>query len=113
MIAKIYHNNRCGKSRETLRLIREKNIEPQIIEYLNAPLNVTELTELSKKLGVNISSMVRKKEKIFKELDLKNKSDIEITKAIEENPILLERPIVVTRKGAKICRPPELVEDIL
>lgn len=115
MTVTIYHNPRCSKSRQTLEIIRGKGIEPKIIEYLDGSLGLAELEILFGLLDLESAlEMMRVKEPEFKEADLtKNSSNEELLAAIAQYPKLLERPIVVTDKGASLCRPPELVEEIL
>ena len=115
MTIKIYHNPRCSKSRQALAILQDKGVEPEVIEYLNNPLSNNEATELFETLELDSAlPMVRIKEAEFKEAGLsKTSSNGELLAAIAKYPKLLERPIVVTDKGARICRPPELVEDII
>ena len=102
MTITIYHNPRCSKSRQALEIIRGKGIDPVIVEYLNNPLSLAELEELFSLLKLDsANAMIRLKES---ELS-KDSSNEEILKAIAANPKLLERPIVVTSKGARIGRP--------
>ena len=108
----IYHNPRCSKSRQTLDLLRAHDIEPEVIEYLKDPPTVTVLRELSKKLGRSPQDMVRKKECV--KLDLAdNLTDQQYYMQIVEHPRLLERPIVVCGKRARIGRPPSNVLELL
>jgi arsenate reductase len=112
----IYHNPKCGTSRNTLGLIRNTGEEPTIIEYLKTPLSKDELRALVKKLGISVRDLMRSKEKIYAELDLGNPkwSDEDLLGFMAEHPILMNRPVVVTSKGAKLCRPEsEAVLDIL
>ena len=111
---KIYHNPRCRKSRETLALIREKNIEPDIILYLDTPPTKAELRELLRKLDMKASALVRKGEQIYKDhFKGKQLSEEEWLDALVSNPRLIERPIVVAGKRAVLGRPPEQVLDLL
>ncbi|MCG9581837.1 arsenate reductase (glutaredoxin) [Vibrio tubiashii] len=110
----IYHNPRCSKSRQTLALLEEKNIQPQIVKYLETPPSIDELKTLMVQLGVSeVRDMMRTKEDIYKELELKSADDETLFKAMVENPKLIERPIVVANGKAKHGRPPEQVLDIL
>jgi len=115
MTITIYHNPRCSKSREALKLIKEAGIEPEVIEYLKTSPTRVELEALYKKLGEPTPlSIVRTKEFEFKASKLSSKSTKDdILSAIVANPKLLERPIVITSKGARICRPPDVVKEIL
>ncbi|MFY7810162.1 MAG: arsenate reductase (glutaredoxin) [Flavobacterium sp.] len=110
----IYHNNRCGKSREALEFLTQKGIEFEIVEYLKNPLTEIELQELIQLLQIKPIDLVRTKEKIWQE-NYKNIdfTEIELLKIIAENPILIERPIVVNGKKALIARPKELINNIL
>jgi len=113
MIA-IYHNPRCGKSRQTLKLMQEKNASVKIIEYLKTPPSQADLKIILKKLGLKAEAVVRKNEAVFKE-KFKGKilSEAQWIKALAENPLLMERPIVVKGNKAVIGRPPENVLSIL
>ena len=115
MKATIYHNPACGTSRNTLALIREKGIEPQIIEYLKTPPTRAELKAMVKRMGVPLRAILRERGTPYAELGLENTalSDEELLDAIEEHPILINRPIVVTPKGVKLCRPAETVLELL
>lgn len=115
MTITIYHNLHCSKSRETLEILRERGIEPVIIDYLDNPPTLAELENLYAALRLDTAlPMVRVKEAEFKETGLsKNSSDKELLAAIAKYPKLLERPIVITPKGARICRPPEVMLEIL
>lgn len=111
----IYHNPKCGTSRNTLGLIRNAGIEPQVIEYLNAPPSRAEIKALVAKMGVPLRAILREKGTPFAEMGLRNPdlSDEALLDAIDAHPILLNRPIVVTEMGAKLCRPSEAVLDLL
>lgn len=111
----LYHNPRCSKSRQTLALLREHDIEPDIVEYLETPPNEATLRELQSMLGVNVREMMRTNEAAYKELGLGRDSvtETELLAAIAAHPILLQRPIVVHGKRAVIGRPPENVLDLL
>ncbi len=109
----IYHNPRCTKSRETLALLREQGVDPEVVEYLKTPPSKAGLRELAKLLG-DAHALLRTKEKEYKALDLSPESTTAaIVEAIAEHPILLERPIVVCGGKAAIGRPPESVLRIL
>lgn len=111
----IYHNPRCTKSRQTLALLEEKGIQPQIIEYLKEPPTVDELTKILKKLKLEPQDLLRKKEKEYKALGLHEgrHSREELIQAMVEHPVLIERPIVVNGARAALGRPPEAVLKIL
>lgn len=106
----IYHNPRCSKSRETLSLLKENSVEPQIKLYLDKKLTKNELQNLVNLLHFNsIRDAMRTKEALYTELQLAEKNEDELFDAIIAHPILLERPIVVYKQNAKIGRPPEAV----
>jgi arsenate reductase len=111
---KIYHNPRCSKSRQGLLLLKETNVDFEIVEYLKkAPLK-EELKEIIKKLGVKPIELVRKNEKIWKEnYKGKDLTDEQIIEAMVENPKLIERPIVIKDDKAVIGRPPEKVLELI
>lgn len=114
MKAVIYHNPRCSKSRQALELLRENGVEPQIVEYLKSPPSATKVGELIDLLKLPPHALLRTKEAPYKELGLSEKSSKrQIAKAIADNPILLERPLVVIGKKAVIGRPPQRVLEIL
>lgn len=111
---KIYHNPRCGKSREGLQLLENSGKEFEVVEYLKNSLSKEELKEIVRKLEIKPLDLVRKKEKVWMEnFKDKNLSDDEIIEAILEFPVLLERPIVINGEKAIIGRPPVLIKDIL
>jgi arsenate reductase (glutaredoxin) len=110
----IYHNPRCSKSRQTLELLRENEVEPDIVEYLTAPPSRTELVRILGLLGIEAKDLMRAKEKVFGELGLSTGDDSDtLIDAMVANPILIERPIVVKGNRAAIGRPPEGVLAIL
>jgi arsenate reductase len=111
----IFHNPRCSKSRQALGLLQERGIEPEVVEYLKTPLSTQTLQNLCEKLGVNVVDMMRTKEREFKELGLGDRgvTDNELLQAMTQNPILLERPIVVCGDKAVIGRPPENVLELI
>ncbi len=115
MSVTIYHNPRCSKSRQTLELIRNKGIEPEIVEYLDTPPSANKMKQLLTMLDMEPEQIMRKNEAIYKELDLKdsNLNKIELIKTLVENPKLIERPIVTNGDKAALGRPPQNVLDIL
>lgn len=115
MKATIYHNPRCSKSRQTLTLLEEKGVELEIIEYLKTPPDLRTLKDILAKLGITPHELMRKGESIYKELNLADQTEDTQTllKAMLENPILIERPIVLANGKAAIGRPPESVLVIL
>ncbi len=111
----IYHNPACGTSRNTLAMIRASGIEPEVIEYLKSPPGRERLLELIAAMGVGVRDILREKGTPYFELgldDLSLSEDV-LLDAMVQHPILMNRPIVVTNKGAKLCRPSELVLSIL
>lgn len=111
----IYHNPKCGTSRNTLALIRRSGIEPEIIEYLQTPPDRATLVALIAATGLPVRDAVRSKEALFTALQLgaPGVSDDQLIDAMQAHPILINRPIVVTALGTRLCRPAEQVLDIL
>ncbi len=111
----IYHNPQCGTSRNTLAMIRNCGIEPTVIEYLKQPPTRAQLLALIAASGLSVREVMRSKEALFTELGLADpaRSDDELVDAMLAHPILMNRPIVVTPLGTRLCRPSELVLDIL
>lgn len=112
---RIYHNPRCSKSRQTLALIEEAGITPEIILYLETPPSASDLKTLLKKLGISARELLRKGEDAYKENNLADKSlsDAQLIEAMANFPKLIERPIVVKGTRAVLGRPPENVSAIL
>ena len=110
---KIYHNPRCSKSRETLKIILDNDIKPDIHLYLENPLSIKEIKYILKLLDTSPENIVRKNEDVYKILDLKNANKDMLIKMIHENPILLERPIVISKNKAILGRPPENVKQLI
>ena len=115
MTTTIYHNPACGTSRNTLAMIRQSGEEPQIVEYLKNPPSRETLIELLDMMGLKPRDILRKRGTPYFELGLDDPklSDEELLQAMMEHPILIERPIVVSDKGARLCRPSEKVLEIL
>jgi len=109
----ILHNPRCSKSRATLNIILENNIQPTIRLYLDDPLSIEEIRNLLIKLDATADQIVRKNEEVYKKLNLKDSDQDLLIENISKNPILLERPIVVKGAKAIIGRPPENVMKLL
>jgi len=111
----IYHNPKCSTSRNTLGLIRESGEEPNVVLYLETPLTREQLLAIIQATGGSVRNLMRSKEAVYNELDLSNEkhSDEGLIAAILAHPILMNRPIVVTPKGTRLCRPAELVLDLL
>ena len=108
---KIYHNPRCSKSRETLNLLKENGVEPEVVLYLETPADAATLRDLLN----SASELMRQKEDLYKELNLADSSLSEeaLIQAMVDNPKLMERPIVVANGKARIGRPPEQVLEIV
>ncbi|WP_373818963.1 arsenate reductase (glutaredoxin) [Glaesserella sp.] len=108
----IYHNPKCSKSRETLALIREAGVEPEIVEYLKHPLSVEVIEKLIDESGLSVREAIRTDVEAYQQITAEM-SDTEIIGLITQYPHLLNRPFVSGQKGTKLCRPPELVKTLL
>jgi arsenate reductase len=115
MTITIYHNPDCGTSRNTLAMIRQSGEEPEIIEYLKTPPTRERLLELVRLMGIPVRDLLRRKGTPYDELGLDDPkwTDDELVDLMLKHPILINRPIVVTPKGARLCRPSEVVLEIL
>lgn len=113
MSIKIYHNTRCSKSRETLKLLQEKGHDPEIIEYLNDPPTVLELEYIVENLQQPANALIRVKEAGALDIEPRELGETEVIKLLRAHPEIMERPVVITEKGVRIGRPPELVLEIL
>ena len=115
MSVTIYHNPGCGTSRNTLAMIRQSGVEPIVIEYLKTPPSRSRIVELVAAAGMSLRDALRKKDTPYEALGLADpaKTDDELLDAIEAHPILLNRPFVETSIGTRLCRPSEVVLDIL
>ena len=111
----IYHNPACGTSRNTLAMIRQSGADPTVIEYLKTPPSRERLVELIREMGISARDLLRRKGTPYEELDLDdpNLGEDALIDAMMQHPILINRPIVVTPLGTKLCRPSEAVLDIL
>ena len=109
----IYHNPHCSNSRCALEVIRGAGIEPEIVEYLKSPLSEDGLKQLVARTGQPLRALVRDKEPVFAELGLADAGEAELFAAVAAHPVLLNRPIVVTDKGAKLCRPGDQAAELL
>jgi arsenate reductase len=111
----IYHNPDCGTSRNTLGLIRNSGIEPHVIEYLKTPPSRAMIRNLIARIGISVRSLLREKGTPFHELGLESPglSDEQLLDVMEQHPILINRPIVVSTRGVALCRPSEKVLDVL
>lgn len=115
MSVKIYHNPRCSKSRQTLQLLKDNNIEPEIVKYLETPPSREELEQMLEMLGLEPRELMRRKEKEYRELGLDDPelSREQLIDTMIEHPRLIERPIVIKNGKAAIGRPPERVLELL
>ena len=111
----IYHNPNCGTSRKVLGMIREAGVQPQVVEYLKTPPGREELTDMIRRAGVPVRDLMRRKGSPYDELGLDDPkwTDEQLIDRMLEHPILINRPIVVTERGVRLCRPPETVFDLL
>ena len=111
----IYHNPSCGTSRNALAAIRAAGHEPRVIEYMKSPPSREELKHLIARMNLAVRDVVRKKEPLYRELrlDERDVGEDELLDAMIENPILINRPIVVTERTVRLCRPSELVKELL
>ncbi|MER8325320.1 arsenate reductase (glutaredoxin) [Acinetobacter baumannii] len=114
-LVKIYHNPACGTSRNTLALIRHAGIEPIVIEYLQTPPSKDELIQLIKDSNLTVREAIRKNVDPYKDLEIEQDhwTDEQLIDFMVQYPILINRPFVVTQKGTRLCRPSEIVLDIL
>jgi len=115
MTVTIYHNTACGTSRKTLEAIRASGVEPEIIDYVQAPPSRAALKEMIARAGITVRQAMRNKGDLYVELGLADTAlpDEALLDAMMAHPILIERPFVVTAKGVRLCRPSELVQEIL
>lgn len=115
MTVRIYHNPRCSKSRQTLALLKERGVDADIVEYLKAPPDADTLVALAGQLGVGLRDLLRTGEDEYKQArkSIDGMDDGTLASWLSANPKVLQRPIVVSSKGARIGRPPEAVLDIL
>ncbi len=110
----LWHNPRCSKSRQTLALLRERGIEPEVVEYLKMPPDAQTLTEVLRKLGIGARELMRRGESAYRAADLDTVDDeAQLIAAMAAEPILIERPILIAGERAAIGRPPETVLEIL
>lgn len=115
MAIEIWHNPRCSKSRETLKLLEDKGVEPQVYLYLEEQPSAEQITDVLAKLGITARELLRNSEDAYKEQNLKDKtlSDDQLISAMVNTPKLIQRPIVVNGKQARLGRPPESVLEIV
>lgn len=108
----IYHNPNCSNSRGALELIHAAGITPTVVEYLETPPSRAELADLLRRAGLTPREAIRTKETLYRELNLAAADDDAMLDAMIAHPVLIERPLVVTAKGVRLCRPPERVLDL-
>ena len=115
MTVKIYHNPACGTSRNTLAMIRQSGVDPHVVEYLKTPPTREELVGLIADMGIPVRDLLRRKGTPYDDLGLDDESlsDEALIDAMMAHPILINRPLVVTPQGVKLCRPSEAVLDLL
>ena len=115
MAVTIYHNPKCGTSRTVLGILQDSGLAPEVVEYLKTPLDAAGLKALFGKMGIGPRDILRRRGTPYDELGLDDPkwSAAELTGFIEKHPILMERPVVVTPKGAKICRPADVVRTLI
>jgi arsenate reductase len=115
MAVTIWHNPKCATSRKVLALIRAKGIEPKIVEYLKDPPSAAEIRSALKEMGMGARGLLRRRGTPYHDLGLDRPkwSESELIAMMVKHPILIERPVVRTRKGTRLCRPPERVKEIL
>jgi arsenate reductase len=115
MSVTIYHNTACGTSRKTLELIRAAGVEPEIIDYVKTPPSRAQLQDMIARSGLSARGVMRDKGDLYTELNLSDPalSDAQLLDAMMAHPILINRPLVVSGKGVRLCRPSELVLELL
>ncbi|MGC4962425.1 arsenate reductase (glutaredoxin) [Gordonia sp. DT218] len=113
MDATIYHNPKCSTSRKALEKLRDAGIEPTVVKYLDQPYTRDQLTRLIADAGLTARDAVRKRESLYKELDLASLPDDNLLTEMVQHPILVERPFVVTDKGTRLARPLDRLDEIL
>ena len=109
----IYHNPRCSTSCNALQLLRDNGIEPTVVEYLKTPPTRGQLADMIRDAGIDVRTAVRKREAPYADLGLGDAGDDELLDAMAANPILIERPFVVTPKGTRLARPVDVLREIL
>lgn len=111
----IYHNPRCSTSRAALERLQQEGLEPEVIEYLKQPFTGPQLADLIERAGLSARAVIRQKESLYAELNLDKPecSEQDLIDAMVAHPVLVNRPIVVTDKGVRLCRPLAVIEEIL
>jgi len=113
MAIEIWHNSRCSKSRNAFKYLEEKDVDFKVREYLKTPPTLEELKDILSKLNMKPSELVRSKEAIYKELNLKDANENDLLEAMVKNPKLIERPIIINKDKAVVARPLENIEKVL
>lgn len=113
MDATIYHNPKCSTSRKALEKLRDAGIEPTVVKYLDQPFTREQLTTLISDAGLTVREAVRKRESLYKELDIASLPEDQVLTQMVQHPILVERPFVVTDKGTRLARPVDTLDEIL
>jgi arsenate reductase (glutaredoxin) len=115
MTVTIWHNPKCSTSRKVLGIIRARGVEPKIVDYVNAPPSVAALKAALKAMGMKPRNLLRRRGTPYDELGLGDKAlpDAALVEAMHTHPILIERPVVQSPRGTRLCRPPEVVEELL
>jgi arsenate reductase (glutaredoxin) len=115
MTVTIWHNPKCSTSRKVLGIIKARGIEPKIVDYVNAPPSIAALKAALKAMGMKPRDLLRRRGTPYDELGLGDTTlpDTALIEAMHTHPILIERPVVQSPKGARLCRPPEAVEELL
>jgi len=115
MKVKIYHNPACGTSRTVMAMLKDRGIEPEVVEYLKTPPTRADMQKLLQDMGMKPRDILRRRGTPYEELNLDNPAltDGDILDALGKHPILMERPVVVTARGTRVCRPADLVNDLL
>jgi arsenate reductase len=111
----IWHNPKCGTSRKVLAAIRATGVEPSVVEYLKEPPSPAEIRSVLKEMGIGPRKLLRRRGTPYDDLGLgkPNWTDADLIAAMAKHPLLIERPVVRTRKGTRLCRPPDLLDEIL
>lgn len=113
MTVVIWHNPACSNSRGALKLVRDAGLDPQIVDYLAVPPDAATLRQVLADAGLQASGLVRSKERLYAELGLADAGEDALVEAMAAHPQLINRPVVITGKGTRLCRPPERVLEIL
>ncbi len=111
----IWHNPKCGTSRKVLTAIRDRGIEPEIVAYVEAPPSERDIKNVLRRAGLSARQLLRRKGTPYDELKLDDPklTDAALIKLMHKHPLLIERPVVITGKGARLCRPPERLDEVL